>query len=169
MKTLAASCPHPAYATEIAQFGRFVGQWDLLVTWYDTEGNATRSMDGEWEFAFALEGRAVIDVWQVPPRAQRDATAVEPQGECGMSVRFYDHEINAWRSTWHGPVHGVVFQFIAQQKGDDMVLERCLENGQTERWSFTEITDDSFHWLNQVSNADGDWHVVQDMRARRRH
>lgn len=167
LSTLSADAPTGSYAAEMAQFGRFQGSWDLLVTWYREDGSIDRQSDGELEFGYALEGRAVIDVWQVPSAATRACGAAEPPGECGMSVRFYDPRIAAWRSTWHGPVAGVVMSFIARHVGEDMVLERD-EDGVRTRWSFTKITEDSFHWLNEVSRSGGPWMLVQDFRARRR-
>lgn len=166
-ETLSADGPNAAYPDEIEQFGRFVGQWDLVVTWYAPDGSVSRQMPGEWEFGYALEGRAILDVWQVPPRDQRPADQLEPLGECGMSVRFYDPRIGAWRSTWHGPVHGVVMPSIARPVGNDMVLERT-EGATTIRWMFTRITADSFHWLNQESEDGTTWRLEQDMLARRR-
>jgi hypothetical protein len=168
MLTLEAGAPNSSYPDEMEQFGRFVGNWDLVVTWYTPNGAIERQQPGEWEFAYALEGRAVIDVWIVPCRAKRPADSAEPPGEYGMSVRFYDPQIEAWRSTWHGPVNRVVIPFIARQVGDDMVLERA-EGGETTRWIFTEITPNSFRWMNIISSDAGrSWTLRQDMRAVRR-
>jgi len=168
MLTLEAGSPHSSYPDKMEQFGRFVGQWDLVVSWYATDGTIERREPGEWEFAYALEGRAVIDVWIVPPRAERVARLQERSGEYGMSVRFYDPQIEAWRSTWHGPVNRVVLSFIARQEGDDMILERT-EGAETTRWIFTEITANSFRWMNMISSDDcRTWTLRQEMRAVRR-
>jgi hypothetical protein len=168
MITLEAAGPNPVHRDKVEQFGRFVGQWDLVVTWFNADGSVERQMPGEWEFGYALEGRSIIDVWVVPPRTARQSNASEAPGEYGLSVRFYDPSIDAWRSTWHGPVNGVVLPFIARQIGEDLVLERS-ENGEMARWMFTEIAADSFHWLNKVSTDEGQtWTLKQDMRAVRR-
>jgi hypothetical protein len=169
MLTLEALGPNPANPGKMNQFGRFVGQWDLVVTWYAADGTVERQLPGEWEFGYALEGRSIIDVWVVPPRSQRPADLMlPPPGEYGLSVRFYDPRIEAWRSTWHGPVHGVVLPFIAREVGEDMVLER-READEITRWMFTKISESSFHWLNVVSHDEGrTWLLKQDMRALRR-
>ncbi len=168
MLTLEADAPNSTYPDKMEQFGRFVGNWDLVVTWYASDGAIERQQPGEWEFAYALEGRAVIDVWIVPCRAKRSADSAAPSGEYGMSVRFYDPQIEAWRSTWHGPVNGVVNPFIARQIDDDMVLERA-EGGETTRWIFTDITPNSFRWMNIISpDAGRSWTMRQEMRAVRR-
>ncbi|MBW8744952.1 MAG: hypothetical protein JF628_11525 [Sphingomonas sp.] len=168
MLTLEASAPDASYSDKMEQFGRFVGQWDLVVTWYTADGTVERQELGEWEFAYALEGRAVIDVWIVPPRAERPAGLENRSGEYGMSVRFYDPQIEAWRSTWHGPVNRVVLPFIARQVGDELVLERT-EGVETTRWVFTEIAASSFRWMNMISLDDHrSWTLRQEMRAVRR-
>lgn len=111
---------------------------------------------------------AELDVWIVPPRAQR-ATADPAPGEYGVTLRFYDERIGAWRSTWHGPVHGIVWPFIARQVGEEMVLERTDENGEMSRWIFSEITPESFHWRAETSTDQGrSWRLDQVMLARRR-
>lgn len=168
MLTLEASAPISSYPDKMEQFGRFVGQWDLLVTWYAIDGTIDRQEPGEWEFGYALEGRAVIDVWIVPPRAERAVASEHRLGEYGMSVRFYDPQIDAWRSTWHGPVNRVVIPFIARQVDDDMILERT-EGVETTRWIFTEISASSFRWMNMISLDDHrSWTLRQEMRAVRR-
>ncbi len=47
--------------------------------------------------------------------------------------------------------------------------EGTTEAGELTRWSFVEITDDSFHWLGEVKPATAaDWRLVVDVRAKRR-
>jgi hypothetical protein len=82
-------------------FGRFVGSGHIEVTWYQ-DGIVTRRAQGEWHFAWVLEGRAVQDVCVVPPRAERPHEI--DRYEHGTTLRFYDPRIDAWRSTWIGPV-----------------------------------------------------------------
>jgi hypothetical protein len=158
--------PDPRGATELMQFGRFVGAWDLDVTYFDPAGVVSREVKGEWHFGWVLEGRAVADVWIVPRRSLRGSSG-PPAGEYGMSLRFYDNDIAAWRSTWLGPVHKVVLPFIAKQVGETMVLERT-EGERMVRWIFSEITPETFKWQNIVSIDDGaTWHLEQQFKARR--
>jgi hypothetical protein len=165
---LVATGPVPHLARELMQFGRFVGSWDLDVIYFAEDGSIRRHLAGEWHFGWALEGRAIVDVWMVPPRAERQATEPAP-GEYGMTLRFYDPRLGAWRSTWHGPVNGIVWPFIAREIGDEMVLERTDEQGEQVRWIFSEISHDNFRW-RAVRSADGGatWRVEQTMAATRR-
>ncbi len=53
---------------------------------------------GEWHFGWALEGRAVQDVWIVPPRGElRRGDAAANVNSYGTTLRVYDPDIDAWR------------------------------------------------------------------------
>lgn len=166
LDALHAPGPSQANARELMLFGQFVGSWALDVIYYNPDGSIKRQTPGEWHFGWALEGRAIEDVWMVPPRSQR-AGGPQPEGEYGVTLRFYDPSIQAWRSTWHGPVNGYVLPFIAKQMGEEIVLERT-ENGETTRWIFGRIQPEAFHW-RAVSSRDGGatWRLDQEMSATR--
>lgn len=168
LDALHAAGPAPHLARDLALFGRLVGSWDLDVTYYAEDGTVRRRVAGEWHFGWALEGRAVADVWMVPPRAERHATDPAP-GECGLTLRFYDPHLGAWRSTWHGPVHGVVWPFVAREVGDEVVLERTDDAGTLVRWTFSDVTGERFHWRAAESTDRGaTWRLQQTMAAVRR-
>ncbi len=119
-----------------------LGSWDLDVTWHEGE-LIGRTEKGEWHFCYALDGRAVLDVWTVPPR---NARAKGADGyEWGATLRFYDPTLRAWRSTWIGPAHGAVLTFLARAVGNEIVLEGKTEDGWPMRWIFSQITPRSFH------------------------
>jgi hypothetical protein len=105
-----------------------------------------------------LEGRAVQDVWIVPPRAER-ALGAEPY-EYGTSVRFFDTNLDAWRSVWIGPERGLLLNFVVQKDGEDIILETRREDGQRMQWMFSEIASDRFHWRSRVEAGEG-WETLQ--------
>lgn len=75
----AVRCAPPAPpAPEMALFGQFVGDWDLEVLYHEPGGTTLRA--GEWLFDWALEGRAVLDVWRVPSRAESARSAAPLHG-----------------------------------------------------------------------------------------
>lgn len=161
---LVSSGPHPDLPAEHQIFGPFIGSWDLVVTWYADDGSISRRENGEWHFAWVLEGRAVQDVWIVPPRSERQGNP--DLYEYGTSLRFFDPELGAWRSTWIGPAHRVVYVFHAHRIGEEVVLETRLEGKGRMRWSFTDVSDTRFIWRNQRETDTG-WILTQDFHALR--
>ena len=148
-------------------FGQFVGSWDVDVTWHEA-GRVVRRARGEWHFAWVLEGRGVQDVWIVPPRGERTGGA--DLYEYGTTLRFYDPGIDAWRSTWHGPMHGVVIPFIARKVADEIVLQgRHAVDDRPMRWVFSDIGPERFLWRSEASADEGEtWELIQDFVVRRR-
>lgn len=144
-------------------FEPFIGSWDLLVRWFDANGQLTREEKGEWHFARVLEGRGVQDVWIVPPRGSRGD---EGDYEYGTSIRFYDPSADAWQSTWIGPMHQVVRTFTARQVGARVVLETKPGEAPQMRWSFSDIAARSFSWTNEL-RENGTWRTQQTFEARR--
>jgi hypothetical protein len=146
-------------------FEPFIGSWDLQVRWYRADGAVERQERGEWHFARVLEGRAIQDVWIVPPVAER---AQRPEaGEYGTSLRFYDPDSGAWRSTWIGPFHRYVRRFIARRVDDEVVLELLPEEPPpVMRWIFHDIRSDAFAWRNEILE-EGKWRIQQSFSARR--
>src|SRR5919197_45020 len=73
-------------------------------------------------------------------------------GEWGMTLRFFDPAIGAFRSTWHGPARGWVIPFIGRPTEDGLMLEGELD-GVVRRWIFTDITADGFKWRAEETPA----------------
>lgn len=138
----------PDVAERLALFAPMIGSWQLAVHNYAADGTVTDS-DAEWHFGWALDGRALIDVWISPSRPNRTESC---DGEWGMSVRFWDEEINAYRSTWHGPGRGWVIPFLAHQKGDEIVLESQTHDP-LRRWIFSGIGRLGFSWRAEETAA----------------
>ncbi|WP_238155373.1 hypothetical protein [Kribbella soli] len=158
---MVADNPRPEFADAFRPFAPLIGSWDLDVAWYDDSGAITRQTKGEWHFAWALDGRAVADVWITPSRAAR---ATDGDGEWGLSVRIYDPELQAFRSTWMGPKAAFVMPFIARATADTITLESQIANT---RWEFTGITATGFHWRNEDLDAEGNVILRQTFVATR--
>lgn len=153
--------PRPELAEQLAAFGPLIGSWDLVVEDFAPDGTST-VRDGEWHFGWALDGRAVADVWICPSRAARGEGA--PDGEWGLSLRFYDAAIDAWRSTWHGPLHGWVIPFIARATPSGLELAG-RRDGLELRWIFSEITPLGFDWRAEETAPGQPTFVRQRFRA----
>src|SRR5262249_52253306 len=95
IEALHSSRPRAQLVQKVRLFGQFVGSWDVEVINYKPDGSQ-ETVPGEWHFGWVLDGRAIQDVWIAPKRSLRAGN--EEVGEYGATLRFYDPEIDAWRS-----------------------------------------------------------------------
>ena len=166
-RLLHADEPNPEHAAALQLYGRFVGDWDAESTARGA-GGTTHIAPGEIHFGWVLEGRAVQDVWIIPRPAGAPAFSIAGNWY-GTTLRVYDPSMSAWRICWFDPGRSVFRQQIGRQQGEDIVQEGATDAGDLTRWRFTEITEDSFHWLGEVRPATAtDWRLVVDVRATRR-
>src|ERR1700756_3899967 len=70
INALVASGPAPDRADKMMLYGQFIGAWDGTVTRYGANGERFDA-SAEVHFGWALEGRAIQDVWIVPSRIGR--------------------------------------------------------------------------------------------------
>lgn len=149
-------------------YGWLIGSWEIDVTEFREDGT-TRRRPGEWHFAWVLEGRAIQDVWIVPPRGQRfpGAPAVEAQ-YFGTTFRTYDPRIDAWQIQWIEPVSQSYLSMIGRAEGDDIVQLGHNAAGFPMRWSFRDITPHTFFWRGEISPDGGThWRTHMEFTARR--
>jgi hypothetical protein len=156
--------PRAEFEEVFRPFAPLIGSWDLDVSWYDDDGRMSRETKGEWHFAYALDGRAVADIWITPSRAQRE---IDGDGEWGLSVRLWDPELKAFRSTWMGPGFALVKTFIGRPGEGSITLETNDGSAIKTRWIFTELTPTSFNWRNEDEDESGVIVVRQRFRATR--
>jgi hypothetical protein len=168
LDALGADGPSPDRAGKMDLYGRFVGSWDLDVRQFSEDGSERRRA-GEWHFGWALEGRAIQDVWIVPPRGElRRGDAAANVNSYGTTLRVYDPRIDAWQIQWTDPVTENFLHMIGRKQGDDIVQLGSRPDGVLIRWSFSEITPNSFRWRGEVSADQGaTWRLNVEFSARR--
>jgi hypothetical protein len=154
-ETLAADRPFPGLEEELRTFGQFIGAWDVDLSILGPDGKAQR-LRGEWHFGWALGGRAVVDVFDVPGR------------DHAIVVRVYDPDCHVWRVSYSGAVSRRLILLAGRQEGDEIVLEG-EEDGTQLRWIFSEIAADSFTWRGFASTDSGrGWDLGLEMSVTRR-
>lgn len=164
---LHADRPAPDRADKMGLYGWLIGQWDMDAV-YHLEGGATHRSRGEIHFGWVLEGRAIQDVWIVPARATPRAGPASPGEFYGTTLRVYDPKLDAWHIIWADPLNQTYRQQIGRARGKDIVQEGQDETGAAVRWSFTDITPNSFRWLGERSPDGGaSWHLIVEFFARR--
>jgi hypothetical protein len=159
---LASSGPHPSLGDEVKTFDRFVGAWDAEFTSY-RDGGKVYHRKGELHFGWVLDGRAIQDLWIAYP------TAARKEREIGTTIRFFDASLKQWRIVFILPEFNYVVTLQGGREGDRIVLRGVDPSGLPLRWTFSEITHDTFHWQGEKSHDGGKtWMIEEDHHMQRR-
>jgi len=152
---LLSTGPAADRAEKMKLYGWLIGSWTFDAT-VNRDDGTTYEGAGEIHFGWALEGRAIQDVWILPPIFY------------GTTLRIYDPVIDAWHILWNDPLRQYYSRQIGRAQGNDIVQLGENDAGDTLRWSFTEITPNSFRWTGERSRDGGrTWRLQADYRARR--
>lgn len=159
IETLSSPGPAADRADKLALYGRFIGDWefDALVTKDDGSEHRGR---GEIHFAWVLDGRAIQDVWILPGLFY------------GTTLRVYDPGLDAWHILWSDPLKQLYTRQLGREQGQgldqDIVQVGDMGDNVHLRWTFSDITPNSFRWRGERSlDAGATWHLQADFRARR--
>jgi hypothetical protein len=163
---LVAPRPHPSLGAHAETYGRVIGHWSGQLSNHMQAGPpAVTSV--EVVFAWALDGRAVQDVWITPARSDRKTAAPAAINWYGTTLRLFDARSEAWRANWLDPVSGLHIALEGRRVGDDIV-QLGTRGGRPIRWTFSEIEATSFLWQGHVLEPDGvTWRLEVAMRFRR--
>ena len=155
-RLLLSDGPAADRADKMGLYAWLIGDWTMDAVVHGGYGLSHRRK-GEISFAWALEGRAIQDVW------------ILPNFFYGTTLRVYDPGIDAWHIIWSDPLRQYYNRQIGRARGTDIVQIGQSNDGVHTRWSFTEITPSSFRWLGERS-ADGEsaWQLQAEFEARRR-
>ena len=149
-------------------YGFLVGSWELNVLNYWGVDVSARGIKGEVHAAWVLEGRAVQDVWIMPERSVRTAPIEKSMNMYGTTLRAWDASIQAWRIRWLNPAGDHFADQIGRRVGHEIVQIGTRPDGVPMRWRFTEITPNSFHWIGEALEPDGQtWKIGGEFLARR--
>ena len=152
---LHAAGPAADGAGKLALYGQFVGDWEMDALVHAEDGSTQRG-HGEIHFGWVLKGRAIQDVW------------IFPGVFFGTTLRVYDPELDAWHILWSDPVRQFYARQTGRARGRDIVQEGADLGGTPLRWTFTEITADTFRWLGERSGDGGNtWRLQVEFFARR--
>ena len=163
IKGLLSDGPYAEFKDKLMLFGQFVGDWDIVSVRSPSPSGVAFKAGGEVHFGWILEGRAVQDVWMTYDEKTKRPIPV------GTTIRVYDPSIDAWQSTWISAFRRSVQTFVARQVGEEIVLESTTNDGNPERWIFSEIKPESFRWHSEETHDKGNtWVLTEEMRIRRR-
>lgn len=155
VSNLISAGPAADRADKMGLYGWLIGDWRFDATVHKDDGSTHRG-EGEIHFVWALDGRAIQDVWILPGVFY------------GSTLRVYDPAIDAWHVLWSDPQRQVYARQIGRAQGKDIVQLGESAGGVPLRWRFTDIAPDSFRWLGERSLDSGaTWQLQADFRARR--
>ncbi len=152
---LISAGPNADRTDKMGLYGWLIGDWRFDATVHKDDGSTHRG-EGEIHFAWALDGRAIQDVWILPGVFY------------GSTLRVYDPAIDAWHILWSDPQRQVYARQTGRAQGKDIVQLGESAGGVPLRWRFTDIAPDSFRWLGERSLDGGaTWQLQADFSARR--
>lgn len=156
---LLAEKPAPEHQDKLMLFGQFVGSWKFSGIEYHDDGSHPTD-EGEIYFQWALQGRAIQDVWLETRRSDSSPKIY------GTTLRFYDPETDSWRVTFIDPGLGIVNVMKARKIGAEIVIEGQSAGGVSMRWIFSDIKQDSFHWHGERLRGKR-WRTYEELWAHR--
>jgi hypothetical protein len=178
LNALHAEGPAPDRAESMMLYGQFIGSWEGRAKsknfQVDSNGQVRFDSDSsfseftlEVHFGWALEGRAVQDVWILP--AREEVNDAPKYAMYGTTLRIYDPANDHWYITFVDPFTTQSYhRMIGRKVGNDIVQELRVENLIT-HWIFTDISNDSFHWMWKESVNNGKtWQMYAEFFMERR-
>lgn len=155
VEALLSHGPAPDRAAQMALYGRLVGDWEMDAVVYRDDGS-THTGQGKIHFGWALEGRAIQDVW------------ILPDVFYGTTLRIYDPNLDAWHILWSDPLQQYYTRQLGRPHGEDITQKGKDASGADLRWRFKKIAANSFRWLGERSIDNGaTWQLQAEFLARR--
>jgi hypothetical protein len=162
INVLRSADANPSVGDEAKTFDRLVGTWDADFSFHRADGSVSHKK-GELLFGWVMDGHAIQDLWiGYPTEGQKERTI-------GTTIRFFDTALKQWRVVFVNPQFNYVVTAQGGREGDRIVLRGRDTDGLPIRWTFSEMTQDSFHWQGEKSHDDGKtWKVEEDHHMKRR-
>jgi hypothetical protein len=159
---LGSPSPNPILGDEARTFDQLVGTWDADFTFHRADGT-TQQKKGELHFGWVMDGTAMQDLWiGYPAEAGKERSI-------GTTFRFLDPQTKQWRIVFINPRFNYLVTAQGGREGDRIVLRGVDTDGHPLRWTFREITSQSFHWQGEKSYDGGStWKLEEDHHMKRR-
>ena len=162
ISVLGTAKPNATLGDEARTFDRLVGVWDADFG-FARDGSQMSHKKGELFFGWVLDGRAIQDLWIGYPSAPGKERTI------GTTIRFFDATTKQWRIVFVGPQYNSLVTAQGGREGDRIVFRGVDGDGMPFRWTFRDITDDSFHWQGELSHDGGkSWKLEEDHHMTRR-
>jgi len=162
IRVLGSETANPSLGDEAQTFDRLVGTWDADFTFHRADGTVARKK-GELHFGWVMDGHAIQDLWIGYPMGDQQERTI------GTTFRFFDTKLKQWRIVFINPQFNYVVTTQGGREGDRVVLRGADGDGLPIRWTFRDITSDSFQWQGEKSHDGGKtWQLEEDHHMKRR-
>jgi hypothetical protein len=140
-----------------------VGTWDADYSFIQEDGSARHSR-GEVLFGWILDGYALQDIFLGYPKPGSNEERRMVTG-----VRFVDPKTDKWTVMFAAPAFGAAVRMEGGAEGNRIVLRGRDDHGAELRWSFNDITPNSFVWRGETSHDGGKtWRLEEEHHMTRR-
>ena len=161
---LVSERPHPSLGAHAETYGRFIGSW--RGTYRDPHPEGEESGPLEVHFAWALQGRAVQDVW-IAPAPPLELGRTYRRQMYGTTLRVFDPLTQVWRVDWWNPERGVHCALVGRRLGEQIVQTGYWDD-RPQRWRFLDITEHAFRWQAHRLDDNGEsWSLVTEFTLSR--
>lgn len=142
-------------------FAPLIGDWNF--DYYDGNEQTNRKIKGEWIFRKILNGTAIEDLFICPSR-ETMYTNPQPDGEYGVAIRVFNNTTKCYDMVYTCEKYMRNLHF---NKEGEKLVGTVLDNV-NEKWVFSEITKDTFHWQNVTVLESGEWQINSNVYGKRK-
>lgn len=143
-------------------FAPLIGDWDF--EYHDGYHTDTlRTVKGEWIFRRVLNGAGIEDLFICPSRETMKSDP-QPDGEYGMAIRMFNAKEKCYDMTYTCEKYMTRLRFV---KDSGKLIGTVLDDP-FQKWIFSDIQAESFHWQNITVLENGEWQVNSNVYAKRR-
>jgi hypothetical protein len=159
---------NPEAPSETALLGRLVGLWEASMVRRNPDGSwqdrATRYL---WRWYFILDGHAIQDDW-IRVRNGSETNPGQSHRVIGTNIRIYNPDEQQWHMAWIDSGQRRLATFTAANVDGSIVMTGRNAMGRQVRNTFSNITNQSFNWVQEWTADDGaTWFEVAKIHCRR--
>ncbi len=143
-------------------FSPLIGDWEF--DYYDGyDSGEIRSVKGEWIFRRVLNGTGIEDLFICPSR-ETMYSAPQPDGEYGVAIRMFNRKEKCYDMSYACEKGICNLRFI--KENNKLIGTVIAEPSQ--KWVFSDIERDTFHWQNITVLENGEWRINSNVYAKRK-
>lgn len=137
-----------------AQFGKYVGDWDILERRLGQDGNWTDHTGTRWNFKCVGDGIAVQDFW------------LPANGNAGTNLRIYNAETESWDIAWTATASPGMARINAKlQDNGNIVMRYVTDITPNRRITFFPPHENGWNWQLEMDLPEFGWTKVLELMA----